>query len=250
MGLLSCNTTAKQTALIFEPEKLAANYQFNMPEGAKELSIAAEKGVFLNGLLYERPGNTMLMIYFQGNARNLQNFLDNHAMVMSWGYNVLVTDYRGFGKSNGSLSGESKMYADAVKVYDYAHALGYPPEKIILYGYSMGTSMAAYLATVRKAKLLILESAFSSIPEISWVGNNAPDFELNTAENAKGIRIPTLVIHGAMDTVISPDHAERVFQDLGTTQKKLVLLDNGGHGNLKRRAEFQKLINDFVMLNN
>jgi pimeloyl-ACP methyl ester carboxylesterase len=186
------------------------------------------------------------MVYFQGNSKNLQNFLDNHNMVLNWGYNVLVTDYRSFGKTNGTLSGQTKMYSDAKKVYDYAIQLGYKQENIILYGYSMGTSLAAYLASTEKAKALILESAFSSIPEISWVGNKAPSYELNTAEKAKQINIPTLLIHGDKDDVITPDHSQRIIDNLKTKIKKRIILENGGHGDLRKRPEYQKLINDFI----
>lgn len=200
----------------------------------------------LNGFLFEKPGNQYLLLYFQGNAKNLQNFLDNHRMVLDWGYNVLVTDYRGFGKSTGSLKGQNQMYADAEKVYDYAVQQGYKPDNILLYGYSMGTAMAAYLASAKKAKLLILESPFSSIPEIDWVGNKAPRFELNSKEKAKRIVIPTLLIHGSNDQVITADHSQRIFDQLKTERKKRVLIEGGGHGDLRKSPEYKKLVTDFV----
>jgi pimeloyl-ACP methyl ester carboxylesterase len=240
-------TINKQTKVIFEPEKLEASYQFKLPQNTKEINITVDENIFLNGLLYEKSENKFLMIYFQGNSKNLQNFLDNHNMVLSWGYNVLVTDYRSFGKSSGTLNGENKMYSDADKIYDYAMQLGYKSENIILYGYSMGTSMATYLASTRKVKAVILESAYSSIPEISWVGNKAPAYELNSAEKAKNIRIPTLLIHGDKDDVITPDHSQRIFDNLKTVKKERIVLEGGGHGDLRKRPEYQKIINDFII---
>jgi pimeloyl-ACP methyl ester carboxylesterase len=244
--LQACTTVSKQTSIIFNPEKLATDYKFTLPDNTKEINIKVDNRAFLNGLLFEKIENKILLIYFQGNSKNLQNFLDNHRMVLDWGYNVLVTDYRGFGKSNGILKNQSKMYSDAEKVYEHAISLGYKPENIVLYGYSMGTSMAAYLASTRTAKALILESAFSSIPEISWVNNQAPNFELNTKDRAKNITIPTLLIHGDQDEVISPDHSLRIYNNLKTTSKQRIVLENGGHGNLRNRPEYQKLINTFI----
>lgn len=246
MTLQSCMNIHKQTNLIFNPVQLEKDYVFKLPINTKEINISVERNVFLNGLLYEKKGNKDLMIYFQGNSKNLQNFLDHHSMVLSWGYNVLVTDYRSFGKSNGKLSGETKMYYDADKVYEYAIELGYKPENILLYGYSMGTSMASYLASKNQVKALILESAYSSIPEINWVANKAPNYELNTAEKAKNIDCPTLLIHGDIDDVITPDHSQRIFNNLKTQNKKIVVLENGGHGDLRNRPEYQKIINDFI----
>jgi pimeloyl-ACP methyl ester carboxylesterase len=242
----ACKPIEKQTAAIFEPVKLDANYQFKLPENTKEINIPVEKNVALNGLLFEKKEHPYLMIYFQGNAKNLQNFLDNHSMALNWGYNILVTDYRSFGKSSGKLKGQRKLYEDAGKIYDYAIGLGYKPENIILYGYSMGTSSAAYLAATKPAKAVILESAYSSIPEISWVGNKAPRYELNTAEKAKQINIPALLIHGDKDEVITPDHAQRIYANLKTTDKKMVIIEGGKHGDLRKRPEYQKLINDFI----
>ncbi|MCX2585660.1 alpha/beta hydrolase family protein [Pedobacter sp. MR22-3] len=94
--------------------------------------MEVEESLRLNGFLYERPGNAYLMVYFQGNAKKLQNFLDNHAMVLDWGCNVLVTDYRSFGKSEGELCGQDQLYTDAEQVYDYGRSLGYRAEQIIL----------------------------------------------------------------------------------------------------------------------
>lgn len=244
--LQSCMAINKQTKVIFEPEKLEANYQFNLPKNTKEIFIPVDKSVTLNGLLFEKKESKYLMIYFQGNAKNLQNFLDNHSMVWGWGYNLLVTDYRSFGKSTGKLSGQTKMYADADKIYDYAINLGYKADNIILYGYSMGTSMAGYLASTRQAKAVILESAYSSIPEISWVVDKAPNYELNTANRAKNIEIPTLLIHGDKDNVITADHSQRIFYNIKAYKKKIVLIEGGGHGDLKKRPEYKKIITDFI----
>lgn len=237
---------SQQTQVIFEPVTLEPGYSFKLPAHTREIYIPVAKSVTLNGLLFEKPGQKLLMIYFQGNARNLQNFLDNHSMVLAWGYNVLVTDYRSFGKSGGLLQGQDQLYADADRVYNYALQLGYAPDNIVLYGYSMGTSSAAYLASTQAAKAVILESAYSSIPEIDWVGNKAPLYELNTAEKATRIMVPTLLIHGVNDTVITVDHSKRIFNNLSTPHKNLILIEGGGHGDLRQRPEFQGIINDFV----
>ncbi|PIF46745.1 hypothetical protein CLU96_3785 [Chryseobacterium sp. 52] len=236
----------KQTDLIFEPIPLDKNYQFQLPKNAQELFIDIEPDIILNGFHYKSDNSPLLLLYFQGNAKNLQNFLDNHSIILDWGYNVVTFDYRGFGKSTGQIESEFNMYADAEKVYDYALELGYKPENIILYGYSMGTSQAAYLATKKKAKAVILESPYSSIAEISIFGDNAPDFRLNTGNRAHEILIPSLIIHGELDDIITPDHAERIFSNIEISDKKLVLIPKGGHGNLKDREEYGSTFNKFI----
>ena len=111
-------------------------------------------------------------------------------MVTGWGYEVLVTDYRGFGKSEGRLRGQDQLYADVEKIYDHALGLGHSPEKIILYGYSLGTGLATHLAGVRQAQALVLESPYTSISEIPWIGKKAPAYELNSKAKARRAHIP------------------------------------------------------------
>lgn len=114
----------KQTELIFEPILLPQDYKFELPENVEEIFINVASEVNLNGLYHKTTKSPLLLLYFQGNAKNMQNFLDNHSMILDWGYNVLVTDYRGFGKSTGMIDGEQNMYNDAEQIYDYALQLG------------------------------------------------------------------------------------------------------------------------------
>jgi hypothetical protein len=110
----------------------------------------------------------------------------------------------------------------------------------------MGTGISAHLATVRHARNLILESPYSSLAEMSWVGDKAPSYKFETHNNAKKINIPTLLIHGDKDDVITPDHSQRIFDNLKTHKKKLVIIQDGGHGDLRIRPEYKKIITDFL----
>lgn len=238
-----------QTAIIFEPVKLTKDYNFSPPEYTREIFLQVEEGVELNGLLYEKPGNCYLLLYFQGNAKNLQNFLDNHSMVFNWGYNILVADYRTFGKSGGELNGQDQLYADAEKVYDYALDLGYIPEQIILYGYSMGSAMVSHLAANKRAKTVIIESGYSSVNEIEFFSGQLPSkgaYEFNNARKAKDIFMPALVIHGEEDDIITAKHADRIWDNLSSNIKQKVILEGGGHGDLRARDEYQGIINTFI----
>ncbi|PSL42789.1 hypothetical protein CLV51_1105 [Chitinophaga niastensis] len=231
--------------VIFEPIKLAPDYEFNLPEHLEEVLIAVEPGINLNGIFFDNPASESLLIYFQGNAKNLQNWLDNHNMSMEWNHSILVVDYRGFGKSDGVLGGQSQMYSDAEKIYEYAKSLGYDDDQISFYGYSMGSAMATYLASKVKAKALVLESAYSSIAEIGIFGDKAPSYKLDNKEIVKSVNIPTLVIHGDLDDIITPDHAHRIYNNLSTRDKELIMLAGGGHGDLRSRPEYKEIITGF-----
>jgi len=244
--LFGCTTIKHQNNIIFKPAVLSKDYTFQLPESVKEVFIELPEGLRLNALVYQKPGQKNLLIYFQGNAKNLQNWLDNHRSAMDWETNVLVADYRGFGKSGGEMRGQKTMYKDAESIYDYAISLGYAPENIILYGYSMGTAPALHLAAIRPAKKLILESPYSSIKEIAWVGKKAPSYPFNNKEKARWVTVPALILHGTRDTVLTPDHAQRVFENLGAEKKELQLINGGGHGNLKAMPEVNSAIKKFI----
>lgn len=238
-------TIEEQAQIFFEPVLLDPNYVFDLPEHTREIFISLPEGGTLNGFLFEKAENKLLMIYFQGNAKNLQNFLDNHRTVLDWGFNVLVTDYRGFGKSTGRMNGQAQMYEDATKILHYAVSCGYAPENIILYGYSMGGAMACYLASVFKVKALVLESIYSSLPEV-WVNSQLLSYELNNKEKAKNINIPTLIIHGDQDDIITLDHAQRLYDNVRTQRKRLTIIMGGGHGDLRDRSGYKTMLKEFI----
>lgn len=246
--LSSCMSFHHQNQVIFDPKPLAATHAFVLPPQTREEFIPVAPGIRLNALYYQQQGGSRgLLLYFPGNANNLQSWLDTHApAVLRWGFDVLVADYRGFGKSDGHPSGQQQMYADAEQVYQYALRLGYRPEQVVLYGYSMGGASAAYQATAHSVRALVLESAYSSINEIPLFKDKAPDYPLNNSEKARHIDVPTLLIHGTADQDITPDHAQRVYANLRTPRKKLVLIEGGGHGNLRQRSDYQKLMDDFL----
>ena len=244
--LSGCQSIGKQNKTLFVPTKLPATHRYALPANTTEIRVQVASDTHLSGLLYRSPSSKGLIVYFQGNAKNLQNFLDHHFMVTGWGYDVLVTDYRGFGTSEGTLRGQDQLYADAEKVYDYALGLGYSPERIILYGYSLGTGLATHLAGVRKAKALVLESPYTSISEIPWIGNKAPAYALNSKAKARSVHIPTLVVHGQLDKVIPPDHAQQLYESLASTQKQLHIMKAGGHGDFRGTAEYQQLVTGFL----
>ncbi|GAA4213213.1 hypothetical protein GCM10022289_45060 [Pedobacter jeongneungensis] len=167
-------------------------------------------------------------------------------MVLDWGYNVLVVDYRSFGKSGGELLGENQLYADAEQIYAFARALDYRNEEIILYCYSMGVAMVCHLASRKGAKAVIMESGYSSVDEMEFAKGLCPSYPLNNAEKAKHILIPALVIHGELDEVITVDHAERIWENLASDVKEINILTGGGHGDLKGMAGYAGFINGFI----
>jgi len=170
--------------------------------------ITTPDGLKLHAWLFAaKDADAPLLIFFHGNGGNLSHRADTAEELARRGISVLLFDYRGYGKSEGSPS-ESKLYIDGLAVYDYARTtLGSPDGRIALYGESLGGPYAADVAANRKARCVVIQSSF---PSAASVANNAYRRPLGyllfnslpTARSLNRARVPVLVIHGDADTII------------------------------------------------
>src|SRR5579884_4319264 len=177
------------------------------PEGdwtatAENVQFRTSGGLTLHGWLY-RSGEPLL-IFFHGNAGNITERAPEATEIARRGISVLLFDWRGYGKSDGTPS-ESGLFDDALAAYDFAHTQS---REIVLYGESLGGPYAAYVATKRKARCVIIENSFPSLAAIGNalyrplpLGIFAP-FSLTTTRWLNQAGIPVLVMHGKRDAVI------------------------------------------------
>lgn len=157
-----------------------------------------------------RPADEPLLttLYFHGNAGNLTNRIDNIGFLRLLPANVLAVDYRGYGKSQGRPS-EEGVYRDAEAAYDYlVRERGIPAGQVVLLGQSLGTAVAADLATRRPVAGLILECGFPSARRVAQKVMWLPGLRFllrsrfDSAAKLNQIRSPVLVAHCQQDPVI------------------------------------------------
>src|SRR5262249_50530099 len=203
------------------------------PEGdwttnAEDVHFKASDGVQLHGWLF-RSGEP-LVIFFHGNAGNITGRAPIAAELARRGISVLLFDWRGYGKSDGTPS-ESGLFKDALAVYDFAHAQF---SVIVLYGASLGGPFAAYVATQRKARCVIIENSF---PSLAAIGNAiykpiplgwfAP-FAMRTAHWLNQAGLPVLVMHGKRDEVIPFALGMKLYEQL-RVPKELLVSESAAH---------------------
>ena len=155
-----------QERLIFYPEKLSDKHQFKFEVPCTELTYTTDDGESLNALLFKSEASKGLVYYHHGNARNLELWGTKAIDFTSRGYDVLMYDYRGFGKSTGKIKNEKMLYNDAVMIYkkllhDYAE------KNILIFGISLGTGIATKLAYENNTKMLILETPYYNFYDVS-----------------------------------------------------------------------------------
>jgi fermentation-respiration switch protein FrsA (DUF1100 family) len=174
-----------------------------------------------------------VVLFCHGNAGNISHRLDSIRLFHELGLSVLIFDYRGYGQSTGKPT-EKGTYRDADAAWDYlVEQRGIPAEHIILFGRSLGASIAADLATRQSAAAVVLESAFTSVPDIAakfypwlpvrWLSR----YQYDTRKKLASIHSPVLIVHSRDDEIISYSNGEQLYE--AAREPKQFLPLRGGH---------------------
>lgn len=183
------------------------------------------------------------ILYFHGNADNLDRWGDYAAALTSQGYNVLMIDYRGYGKSDGTPS-EGHFYEDGQKAYDWIRQKS-SAEDLIIYGRSIGTGVASHIAANNPAKLLILETPFNNMKDVAetrfpFLYLPFPfRHQFPSDEKLKYVKYPIHIFHGTKDEVVPYECAEKLKLVLKETDH-FYTIENGGHKNLSIFESFNE----------
>jgi len=192
------------------------------------------------------------VIYCHGNGGNIGDYLDTAICLRDMDYNVMLFDYRGYGESEGKPT-EKGTYLDAMSVWKYlVEERKFSKDRIIIYGWSLGGSIAAWLAMNTEPYVLVLESTFVSARVMAQrmfpylpVGLLCR-YNYNTIEYVKHVKCPVLVAHSRQDETIPFEDGLTLFKEV-KTRKRFVEL-TGGHndagliGTLEGRKAFDEFI--------
>jgi fermentation-respiration switch protein FrsA (DUF1100 family) len=134
----------------------------------EEVALVAEDGVGLHGWFLPAAGESRgVLLFFHGNAGNISHRLDSLRILHDLGLAVLIFDYRGYGQSQGRVS-EEGTYLDAEAAWRHlSEVRGIAENEIVLFGRSLGAAVAAHLAASHRPKALIMESSFTSVPDLA-----------------------------------------------------------------------------------
>jgi uncharacterized protein len=225
-----------QEKMIFLPTKLPGDYKYSFAHDFEEVNLTTEEGYSLNAIHFKKVDSRGLILYFHGNAGDLSRWGDIASFFVERNYDVLVMDYRTFGKSTGELS-ERALHDDAQLFYDYV-LKQYEEEQISLYGRSLGTGIATKLASRNKPNRLILETPYYSLLDVAqdrfpflpikW----SMKYKLLSYEYIQEVTCPIYIFHGTDDRVISYDSGKRLFESIPTKKKTFYTIDGGNHNNL------------------
>lgn len=181
-------------------------------------------------------GGRPVVVHFHGNAGNILDRADHIDALASRGLDVFILSYRGYGKSEGAPS-EAGLYEDAEAAYAYlVSERGIEPGRIVPYGQSLGSAVAVELATRRAVGGLVLESPFTSAPELGRKFYPLlPDFLFERLEHRFDslskigrVRVPLLVIHGERDEIVPVGMGRRLYE-AAPGPKEWYAIPHAGH---------------------
>lgn len=227
-----------QDQIVFQSKPLAANYKFTFDQPFEEHSISTADGSVLNSLLFRtQPPSKGLILYFHGNADNLQRWGNYANDFTSLDYDVLMMDYRGYGKSSDSPT-EETLYADALLILKWAQ-INVSHTKLIIYGRSLGSAIASQLATVVEPDLLILETPFD---ELSGALYTMPSrYQFSNKAFLANVKCKTIIVHGTDDWVVPLSSAQRL-KPLLKGGDQFIIIEGGGHNDLRDFELYHKTL--------
>lgn len=189
--------------------------------------------------------NALVLLYLHGNGSNIGGNIAHAHRFHQMGFSVLLTDYRGYGRSEGGFPTEARVYQDAAAAWDYL-VLGeqIKPNQIFLYGHSLGGAIAIELAGQHPdAAGLIVESSFTSIREMVELQGRFWMFPVDliltsrfdSISKVRSLKVPVLFIHGTADLQVPAVMSQQLFA-AAPEPKQLVLFPGAGHNNLAEVA--------------
>ena len=242
----------QQPGMIFypAPELVATPAEWGLDYD--DVSLETPDGTRLHGWYIPHQGSDRVLLFFHGNAGNISHRGESVAIFHRLGLNVFIADYRGYGRSQGSPS-EAGLYEDARTAWQYlTETRGVDKSDIIVFGRSLGSSVAAKLASEVRPGALILESPFTSardmaremLPILSYL--TIVRFRFDTAAYLQDVNAPLLVMHSPEDELIPYRLGERVYQAANEPKRFAALKGDHNSGFLRSQPAYEEMLGDFI----
>jgi pimeloyl-ACP methyl ester carboxylesterase len=245
--VLSVAAYLLQEKLIFKPEKLKQDFIYKYDVPFEELFFDVEPGVRINGLHFTVDKPLGLILYFHGNSRSIKGWAKYARDFYRYNYDVVLVDYRGFGKSTGK---RNEKLSDMQFVYNRLHEK-FPEHHLIVYGRSLGSGFACKIASDNKPRYLILDAPYFSFKKtierflpmlpVKYVLR----FHLRTDKWIKHVNCHTYILHGTSDWLIPISNSEKL-QALNPGKITLIRIKGGKHNNLPEFPEYHNFIRDIL----
>ncbi len=222
-----------QDRLVYFPERTLTATPTQAGFAYEPVRFLTADGIGLSGWFIPAPKSRGTLLFCHGNAGNISHRLESIRQFHQLGLDVFIFDYRGYGESEGVPS-EAGTYRDAEAAWHYlVETRRAAPARLVYFGRSLGAAVASHLATRHPPRALIVESAFTSVPDfgaevypwlpVRWLAR----LQYPTREHLRSLHVPVLVVHSRNDEIIPFRHGEALYA--AANEPKELLEIRGGH---------------------
>jgi len=222
-----------QSRFLYRPVRDVSFTPADLDLDFEEVAFKSDDGMTLNGWFVATPKPRATVLFCHGNGGNIMHRLDTINLLQGMDLSCFVFDYRGYGKSEGKPS-ESGTYLDARAAYDWlTKTRGVPADQVVIFGRSLGGSIAAHLAGRVASRGLVIESTFTSFPDIGakfypyMPVRPFARYRYNTRDHLSRVRCPILVMHSPDDGLVPYEFGTQLFETANEPKQFVKLI--GGH---------------------
>ena len=233
-GLLGTPFVARR--FVFPVQDVRSLPSLPVPPDVLVHRLVARDGVRVRALELPRPDSPRTIVYFHNNRETAESLVGLARGLRARGFEVVLAEYRGYGGSSGGTPSEQGLYLDAEAVLDMLDSRGTGRDRVVLWGTSLGSGVAAEMASRGRGARLVLVSPYTSIPDL--VSHAVPPLparalvwdHFDTLAKSAAIHVPTLVVHGDADEIVPFAMGERLSSAIAGA--RLLRISGGHHGDL------------------
>ncbi|MGB5459567.1 MAG: alpha/beta fold hydrolase [Eudoraea sp.] len=239
-----------QDYLMFKPEKLPKDFLFQYEhQEIEEYNVETRDGAIINGLRFKAQQPKGIVFYLKGNSKSIKGWGKFAVDFTRHGYDVLMVDYRGFGKSTGRRT-QKAIKRDMQVIYNKIKE-NVDEKYIILYGRSLGSGFAAKLASMNNPRMLILDAPYYSLSKVAkkyipfMPLSILLKFPMPTYKWLQYVNCPIHIIHGTDDKLI-PYKTSVKLSKIKPTTTTLYTVIGGGHKDLNTFESYHKMLSEII----
>ncbi|MEX0315851.1 MAG: alpha/beta hydrolase [Allomuricauda sp.] len=239
-----------QDYFLFKPEKLPKDFQFHYAnQEIEEYNVETRDGAVINGIRFKAQNPKGVVFYLKGNSKSVKGWGKFAVDFTRHGYDVIMVDYRGFGKSTGRRT-QKAVKRDMQVIYNKIKEK-VAEKYIILYGRSLGSGFATKLASMNNPRMLILDAPYYSLSKVAkkyipfMPLSLLIKFPMPTYKWLKYVHCPIHIIHGTDDKLI-PYKTSVKLSKLKPGLTKLYTVIGGGHKNLNNFESYHKMLSEII----
>jgi hypothetical protein len=239
-----------QEKLIFRNgEAIHRDYPFIFPNNFEEIFLKTTDGNSINTLHFKLKNPKGVVLFCHGNKGNLKKWGTKVSSFLEYHYEVVVFDYRSYGKSTGSFN-ERKMYSDALLVYDYVKG-SFKEETIVVYGFSLGATFATRIAAVNNPKELVLEAPFFNFKKAAQFYSKLVltfllKYKFRSGIDILRVNAPISIFHGTKDMSTSFEDSKKLFAINTAINNSFIAIEGATHHTIRDSKIYKEKLQEIL----